>query len=72
MNLCFKRAHLHLQLDWFLMKKLRKIIVILICCTAINISYAQSFRSSKYKFIETKHGIGEVTWTVGSIIKYTV
>jgi len=49
-----------------------KVLVILICCADFNISYTQSFRSSKYQFIETKHGIGEVTLTIGSIVKFTL
>jgi len=53
-----------------LMQKLLKVLVLIIYCIGINIYYTRSFRSLKYQFIDTKHGIGELALTGGSIIKH--
>jgi len=69
MSLCPKRANLHVQLGWSLMKTRED------SCNAnmlgsfrLTVSCIQSFRSSKYQFIKTKRGISEVTLTVGPSI----
>jgi len=73
MGLYFKRGHLHVQLDWLLMNKLWKILLVLICCAAIVIMYtiASIFKVPIYRD-QTWYGWGMDIFTLGSIIKYTV